>query len=369
MKIQVQLRPLLKLQASTWLDPLLMIGLLLLAGAGLFILGSASNLNRHVVMAQASRFALGFALLWVVSHISPARLKLWTPWLYAASTMLVVLVLILGEGRGASRWLDLGIIRFQPSELLKLTTPMMLAWFLAARPLPPSWRDLGIAGVLIAVPAALIAKQPDLGTAVLVAVSGGFVIFLSGVSWKRIGLLLLILMVAAPVAWHSMHAYQRQRVQTMLNPESDPLGSGWHIMQSEIAVGSGGVLGKGFLKGTQSQLEFLPEHTTDFIFAVVGEEFGLLGVLILLTLYGFIIWRSLWIAVHGHDTYARLLGGALAMSFFIYVLVNGGMISGLLPVVGVPLPLVSYGGTSAVTLLIGFGILMSIHAHRKLMPS
>lgn len=349
------------------LDLPLLAGLLLLAGTGLFFLSSAADLAWHTIGAQAARFALGFVLLYAVSRVSPMQLRRWTPWLYATSVALVMLVLVLGEGRGADRWLNLGIVRFQPSELLKLTTPMMVAWYLSQRPLPPDWRDLGVSLLLIAMPAGLIAVQPDLGTALLVAAAGAFALFLSGLSLRRIGLMLAVLAAMAPVGWHFMHDYQRERVLTMLNPESDPLGTGWHIIQSEIAVGSGGVFGKGFMHGTQAQLEFLPEHTTDFIFAVIGEEFGLVGVLALLAVYLFVIGRSLWIAINARDTYTRLLGGSLAMSFFVYVMVNGGMITGMLPVVGVPLPLVSYGGTSAVSLLTGFGVLMSIHAHRKFM--
>ncbi len=348
-------------------DVPLLLGLLALMATGLFFLSSAADLAWRTIGAQALRFALGFALLLVIARVPPAQFRRWTPWLYLSSVLMLVVVLLAGEGSGADRWLNLGVVRFQPSELLKLTMPMMVAWFLAQRPLPPSWRDMAVVLLMIAIPALLIAKQPDLGTAMLVVAAGGFALFLSGLTWRRIGLMLALLALLAPLAWHHMHDYQRERVLTLLNPESDPLGTGWHIIQSEIAVGSGGVFGKGFMRGTQAQLEFLPEHTTDFIFAVVGEEFGLVGVVLLLAIYLFIIGRSLWIAVNARDTYARLLGGSLALSFFVYVLVNGGMITGLLPVVGVPLPLVSYGGTSAVSLLAGFGMLMSIHAHRKLM--
>ena len=349
------------------LDLPLLAALLLLAALGLFFLASAADLSWRTIGGQALRFVIGFAVLYTIARVPPTQFRRWTPPLYAASLLLLLLVLVHGEGSGADRWLNLGVVRFQPSELLKLTMPMMVAWYLAQRPLPPSWRDTGAVLLLIALPAVLIAKQPDLGTALLVAMAGAFALFLSGLSLRRIGLMFAVLLALLPVAWHHMHDYQRERVLTLLNPESDPLGTGWHIIQSEIAVGSGGVLGKGFMQGTQAQLQFLPEHTTDFIFAVVGEEFGLVAVLLLLALYLFIIGRSLWIASNARDTYARLLGGALALSFFIYVLVNGGMISGLLPVVGVPLPLVSYGGTSAVSLLAGFGVLMSIHAHRKFM--
>ncbi|MGN2244968.1 rod shape-determining protein RodA [Frateuria sp. GZRR33] len=348
------------------IDLPLATGLLVLATVGLITLYSAGGGDLGLVGGQAARFVLGAALLLLISRIPPTVLRSWTPWLYAGSTALLVVVAILGEGRGADRWLDLGFMRFQPSELLKLTMPMMAAWYLHPRQLPPSWKDMAVVGLLIAIPAGLIAKQPDLGTALLVAAAGAFALFLSGMAWWRIGLLLGIAAAMVPVGWHFMHQYQRDRVLTLLNPEADPLGNGWHIIQSQIAVGSGGIFGKGWLHGTQSRLDFLPEHTTDFIFAVFSEEFGLVGVVCLLALYAFIIGRCLWIAMEARDTYSRLLAGAIAMSFFVYVFVNGGMIAGMLPVVGVPLPFVSYGGTSAVSLLSGFGVLMSIHANRKM---
>jgi rod shape determining protein RodA len=348
------------------IDLPLAMGLFALAMVGLVTLYSAGGGDLGLVGGQAARFVLGAALLLLISRIPPTVLRSWTPWLYAGSTALLVVVAILGEGRGADRWLDLGFMRFQPSELLKLTMPMMAAWYLHPRQLPPSWKDMAVVGLLIAIPAGLIAKQPDLGTALLVAGAGAFALFLSGVAWWRIGLLLGVVASMVPVGWHFMHQYQRDRVLTLLNPEADPLGNGWHIIQSQIAVGSGGIFGKGWMHGTQSRLEFLPEHTTDFIFAVFSEEFGLVGVACLLALYAFIIGRCLWIAMEARDTYSRLLAGAIGMSFFVYVFVNGGMITGMLPVVGVPLPFVSYGGTSAVSLLSGFGVLMSIHANRKM---
>lgn len=340
--------------------------LLLLMVTGLLTLYSASDMSTSVVLNQTLRLALGTGLLLIISRLPPTLLRSWTPWLYGLSVLLLVIVALLGEGRGAYRWLDLGFVRFQPSELLKLSVPMMVAWYLHPRRLPPSWWDLLAAALLVAVPAGLIAEQPDLGTALLVVAAGLFVLFLSGIQWWRIGALLAAVLASLPVAWHFLHDYQRQRVMMLLDPASDPLGSGWHIIQSKIAVGSGGLLGKGWHQGTQSHLEFLPEHTTDFILAVFAEEFGLIGVLLLFALYLFIIGRCLWIASQARDTWSRLLGGALAMSFFVYVVVNGGMVSGVLPVVGVPLPLISYGGTSAVSLLAGFGVLMSIHAHRKM---
>ncbi len=340
--------------------------LILLATAGLFTLYSAGDGSFALVGGQAGRFVLGGALLLLISRIPPSMLRNWTPWLYAGSTALLVLVALLGEGRGANRWLNLGVMRFQPSELLKLTMPMMVAWYLHPRQLPPRLKDIVVVGLLIAIPAALIAKQPDLGTAVLVAAAGAFALFLSGMAWWRIGLLVGAVGGMIPVGWHFLHQYQRDRVLTLLNPESDPLGNGWHIIQSQIAVGSGGIFGKGWQQSTQSRLDFLPEHTTDFIFAVFSEEFGLVGVIAILVLYAFIIGRCLWIAMEARDTYSRLLAGAIGMSFFVYVFVNGGMVAGMLPVVGVPMPMISYGGTSAVSLLVGFGVLMSIHANRKM---
>lgn len=346
-------------------DMPLLGALFLLAMIGVATQYSASDLDRDQAVAQGIRLVLGGTLMALISRIPPSTLRNWTPWLFAGSVVLLVLVAVLGEGKGAHRWLDLRVVRFQPSELLKLTMPMMVAWYLHQRPLPPNWSTLGVVGLLIAVPAGLIAEQPDLGTALLIVASGLFGVFLAGLAWWRIGVILGTVAAAAPVAWNFLHEYQRNRVRMLLDPDSDPLGLGWHIIQSKIAVGSGGVWGKGWHNSTQSRLEFLPEHTTDFILAVFAEEWGLVGVLLLLALYVFIIGRSLWIATNARDTYSRLLAGSITMVFFVYVFVNGGMISGMLPVVGVPLPLVSYGGTSAVSLLAGFGVLMSIHAHRK----
>ena len=350
------------------LDLPLLGALLLLATIGLATLYSASNLDRHMVINQGLRFVLGGVLMLLIARVPPTVLRNWTPWLYMASLLLLMVVAVLGQGRGAHRWLDLKIMRFQPSELVKLTLPMMAAWYLHARELPPRWTALAALALLIGAPALLIARQPDLGTALLVVASGVFAVFLAGLAWWRIGVALAARASAAPQARPNKHEYQRNPLLMFLNPEYDPLGNGWHIIQSEIAVGSGGWLGKGWHQGTQSQLEFLPEHTTDFIFAVFSEEWGLIGVLLLLALYIFIVGRGLWIASNARDTYSRLLAGSISMAFFVYVMVNGGMITGLLPVVGVPLPLISYGGTSAVSLLAGFGVLMSIHSHRRLLP-
>ena len=291
-------------------------------------------------------------------------------WIYGAGLILLIAVLLVGEeGKGAQRWLNLGVVRFQPSELMKIAVPLLVAAYLAERPLPPTFSRLTVCFLMVVIPALLIAKQPDLGTALLIASSGLIVIFLSGISWKLIISFLLAAASALPVLWYAMHDYQRQRVLTFLNPESDPLGSGYHIIQSKIAIGSGGLFGRGWLEGTQSQLAFLPERSTDFIFSVIAEEFGLVGVGLLLLLYLAIAGRGLYIASQAQSSFARLLAGSISLTFLVYVIVNVGMVTGLLPVVGVPLPLVSYGGTSMVTLLAGFGILMSIHTHRRMMTS
>ncbi|MCB1788968.1 MAG: rod shape-determining protein RodA [Gammaproteobacteria bacterium] len=352
------------------IDLPLLVGLLLLCGFGLIVLYSASGENLGQVERQAVRIVLAFFVMLAIAQISPGTLRRWSPSLYAIGVLMLVAVLVFGEvGKGAQRWLDLGIVRFQPSEMVKLAVPLMIAWFLAEQRLPPRWRRLLIAAVLIVIPVLLIAKQPDLGTALLVASAGIFVLFLAGISWRLIGALAVGGAAAAPVVWYLMRDYQRQRVLTFLDPENDPLGAGYHIIQSKIAIGSGGLYGKGWLNGTQSQLDFLPERHTDFIFAVLAEEFGLIGVLILLALYLFVIARGLYIATRAQDTFTRLLAGSLILEFFVYLFVNTGMVSGLLPVVGVPLPLVSYGGTSLVTLMAGFGMLMSIHTHRRLLPT
>ncbi len=356
--------------AGLHLDLPLLSGLILLCSFGLIVLYSASDQSMVQVERQLIRLGLAFAVMVIVAQIPPQQLRYWSPWLFAIGILMLIAVLVFGHiGKGAQRWLDLGLFRFQPSELMKLAVPMMVAWFLSEARLPPDWRRLLIAALLIIIPVLMIAKQPDLGTSLLVASAGIFVLFLAGVRWRLIGSFVALLGALAPVLWYLMRDYQRQRVLTFLNPENDPLGSGYHIIQSKIAIGSGGIYGKGWLNGTQSHLDFLPESSTDFIFAVLAEEFGLAGILVLLAIYLFIILRGLYIATQAHDTYGRLLGGALTLVVFVYLFVNTGMVTGLLPVVGVPLPLVSYGGTSLVTLMAGFGILMSIHTHRKLLPT
>jgi len=349
------------------IDPVLLVGLLLLMAAGLGILYSASDGSVEIVQRQVVRLALAFVVMFVVAQIPQQQLYIWAPWFFALGIILLVLVIIAGDvGKGAQRWLDLYVIRFQPSEMMKLVSPMMIAWYLCEKPFPPKFTSLFVALGLVVLPTMLIAKQPDLGTALLVAAAGFFVIFLGGIRWRVLFGALFTMLALIPVLWQFMHDYQKQRVLTMLDPGSDPLGSGYHIIQSKIAIGSGGIYGKGWLNGTQSQLDFLPERTTDFIYAVFAEEFGLMGAIVLLSLYAFIIIRGLYIAAHAKDSFGRLLAGSLSLTFFVYLFVNVGMVSGILPVVGVPLPLVSYGGTSMVTLMAGFGMLMSISTHRRL---
>jgi len=348
------------------IDPTLFISLLLLCTLGLAVLYSATSGEMAAITRQSIRFGLGFLALLLLAQIPPKELARWSPWLYLVGVGLLVVVMLIGySGKGAQRWIDIGIVRFQPSELLKIFLPMMIAWYYSAKPMPPNFFQIIVAFVFIAIPAGLVLQQPDLGTALLISFGGLCVIFLAGIRWKLLALFGGAALAAMPMFWYYLHDYQRQRILTMLNPESDPLGTGYHIIQSKIAIGSGGLYGKGWLNGTQSQLDFIPERSTDFVFAVFSEEFGFFGVILLLCAYGFIVMRGLSIAVRAQDTYSRLLAGSLSLSFFAYFLVNMGMVSGLLPVVGVPLPLISYGGTSAVTILAAFGILMSIHSHRK----
>jgi len=349
-------------------DGPLLGGLLLISIFGLFVLYSAAGENLQLLINQAIRLGVALVAMLMVAQLPPDFLRRWTPWAYLVGLVLLVLVLTKGDvGQGARRWLDVGV-RFQPSEAMKLAVPMMTAWYLHDRQIPPKIRHLAVIALLIAIPTYMIAKQPDLGTSLLIAASGIIVIILAGVSFKLIFGLGVLTVPGAIVLWNFMQDYQKQRVLTLLNPDSDPLGAGYNIIQSKIAIGSGGLFGKGWTNGSQAHLEFLPERHTDFIFAVLGEEFGLLGVLGLLILYMFVICRGLYIAVQAHDTYSRLLAGSISLTFLVYVFVNTAMVTGLVPVVGVPLPLVSFGGTSMVTLMAGFGILMSIHSHRKLLP-
>jgi rod shape determining protein RodA len=359
-----------RLLSDLRLDPLLFTGLLAIALLGLLILYSASGQNFAMARGQFLRLVLGLVTMLILARVAPKYLRMFAPWAYVVGVLLLLVVAIVGDvGKGAQRWLDLGVIRFQPSEMMKLAVPMMCAWFLHDRPLPPDVKYVLLLGIFILVPVGLIAEQPDLGTALLIACSGVFVVLLAGLRARVIVAVAALLPIAAWIGWGFLHDYQRKRVLTFLNPETDPLGAGYHIIQSQIAIGSGGVFGKGWMNGSQAQLEFLPERSTDFIFAVIGEEFGFLGLLLLLGLYLFVIGRGLFMALECQDTFARLVAGSISLTFFVYVFVNAGMVSGLLPVVGVPLPLVSFGGTSMVTLMAGFGILMSLHSHRKLVGS
>jgi rod shape determining protein RodA len=339
--------------------------LLALMAIGLAVLYSAADNSPRMVMAQGARFGVGLAAMWALSRMPPTQLRNWTPAVFAVSLIPLVAVLFIGDGKHGNHWIDLGVIYFQPAELLKLSLPMMVAWYLNREPLPPRLGTVLIAGLIIGVPTLLILQQPDFGTGMLVAASGAFALYLAGLPWWWFGAAIGGVAAVAPVAWlWLLRPYQKDRILTFLDPESDPLGTGWNIIQSKIAIGGGGLTGKGWGEGTQSHLNYLPEHTTDFIFAVLAEEFGWIGVAVVLALYLLVVGRCLWIASEARDGYSRLIAGALGLAFFVYVIVNGGMISGLLPVVGVPMPLLSYGGTSAVSLLAGLGVVMAVRAHR-----
>ena len=353
------------------IDLPLWIGIILLSAMGMVVLYSAGDKSVELLNRQFVRLFIAFIVMLAVAQISPAALKHWAPWMFGIGLLMLVAVLAFGEiGKGAQRWLNLGIFRFQPSELMKIAVPIMTAWYLSEAPLPPRRLRIIIATIIVMVPTILIAKQPDLGTALLVASSGIFVLLLAGLGWRLIFSVIVLMAASTPFFWnYLLHDYQRQRIITLFQPESDPLGSGYHIIQSTIAIGSGGLYGKGWLNGTQSHLDFLPERSTDFVFAVFSEEFGFLGTLLLLAVYIAIISRGIIIAVNAQDTFSRLLAGSLTLTFFVYVFVNIGMVSGILPVVGLPLPLISYGGTSMVTIMAAFGILMSIQTHRKLVSA
>ena len=349
------------------LDKTLFYALLTLAAISLFVVYSGSAKDVSATAGHFIRLLLGFTILLVVAQIRPEVLERWSPYVFIVGMLLLIAVLAIGViGKGAQRWLHLGVIRFQPAEVMKLAVPMMLSWFLARGNLPPTLPKLGLAFLLMAIPAFMIIKQPDLGTALLVFGAGVFVLFLGGMRWRIIIGLLVAIAVGAPFAWNHLHDYQRQRVLTLFDPEADPLGTGYHTIQSMIAVGSGGIYGKGWLNSSQAHLDYLPESSTDFIFAVYAEEFGLLGSLLLVSIYSIIVARGLLIAYLAKDTYTRLLAGSLSLTFFLYFFVNMGMVTGILPIVGVPLPVMSYGGTSIVTIMAAFGILMSIQTHRKI---
>ncbi len=349
------------------IDPVLTGLLVAVMAIGLAVIYSASDQDTGTVIRQLVRYGAGFAVLLLATQVPANVYRSWAPWVYFIGLLLLVAVLFAGVGRGAQRWLDLGIVRFQPAEIMKLAVPMMMAAWLHARPLPPGLFSIGGALALMAVPVLLIARQPDLGTAVLVGAGGLGVLFLAGLRKRYIFGMAVALLAAIPAVWVNLLDYQKNRVITFLNPESDPLGQGWNIIQSKIAVGSGGLTGKGWLAGSQSHLEFLPEPHTDFAFSVLAEEFGFVGVVVVLGLYLAIISRALFLAGQCRDSFSRMFCGGLVVLFFLYVAVNAGMVSGLLPVVGVPLPLISYGGTSAVTILAGFGIIMGLYSRRRFM--
>ncbi len=350
------------------IDGWLLLILLVLAAGGLFVLYSASGKNWDILLKQASSFGLGLLAMFIVAQIEPRFMARWVPLAYLGGTAMLLYVELFGyTAMGATRWINIpGVIRFQPSEFMKLIMPATIAWYLARGSLPPRLKHICISLLLIGIPFVLVLIQPDLGTSMLILASGAFVLFMGGLRWRWIFTAVAAAVPVAVAMWHFvLHDYQKRRVHTFLDPESDPLGSGWNIIQSKAAIGSGGVFGKGWLQGTQSHLDFLPESHTDFIIAVLSEEFGLIGICLLLMVYLVLIGRGLFITAQAQTLFGKLLAGSITMTFFVYVFVNIGMVSGLLPVVGVPLPFISYGGTSLVTLLTGFGVLMSIHTHRK----
>ncbi|AEW44423.1 rod shape determining protein RodA [Serratia symbiotica str. 'Cinara cedri'] len=355
--------------AKIHIDPTLLFLILALLIYSIFMMWSACGQDTSMMDRKIAQIIIGLIVLGVMAQIPPRVYEIWAPYLYILSIILLILVDISGQiSKGAQRWLELGFIRFQPSEIAKISVPLMAARFMNRDLCPPSLKNTGIALVLILLPALLVAAQPDLGTSILIAAAGLFVLFLAGISWKLITIAIILMAVFIPVQWFFlMHGYQRERIMMLLDPESDPLGAGYHIIQSKIAIGSGGLIGKGWLHGTQSQLEFLPERHTDFIFAVLAEELGLIGVLVLLMLYLLMIIRGLMIAASAQTIFGRVMVGGLILILFVYVFINIGMVSGIVPVVGIPLPLVSYGGSALIVLMAGFGIIMSIHTHRKIL--
>ncbi|CAL1328988.1 peptidoglycan glycosyltransferase MrdB [Candidatus Providencia siddallii] len=333
----------------------------------IFVMWSACGQDIYKIEKKITQIISGIIIMFLMAQISPRIYEKLAIHLFIFCIILLILANIFGEiTKGAQRWLDFGFIRFQPSEIAKIAVPLMIARFINRNSYPPSSKKTLIALIIISIPTLLVAIQPDLGTAILIALSGIFVLFLAGISWKLIIISIIILSLFIPFLWYFlMHDYQRSRIIMLLNPDSDPLGAGYHIIQSKIAIGSGGFTGKGWLQGTQSQLEFLPERHTDFIFAVLAEELGLIGVLILLTLYILLVIRCLYIANNAQNTFGRIIVGSLTLIFFIYCFVNIGMVSGILPIVGIPLPLMSYGGSALIVLMSSFGIIMSIHTNKK----
>lgn len=351
------------------IDPIFLLLVLAILTYSLFIIWSASGQSETMMDNKILQVILGLGVMLVFAQLSPRFYEKISPYLYVVCLIFLILVDIFGyTSKGAQRWLDLGVIRFQPGELAKIAVPLMVARFINRDTCPPSFLNVLISFVLTLIPTLLVAMQPDLGTSLLIFASGLFIIFLAGMSWRLIALAFAGVMAFIPIMWYFlMHDYQRDRVLTLLNPESDPLHKGYHIIQSKIAIGSGGLWGKGWMQGTQSQLEFLPERHTDFIFAVLAEEFGFIGVSILVALYLCLILRGCFIAAQAQTLFGRVLVGGLMMILFVYIFVNIGMVSGILPVVGVPLPLISYGGSALVVLMASFGLVMSVQTHRKLL--
>lgn len=359
-----------KIWKSSHLDFLLLLGVLALVTFGFIILYSAGNQNLSLLRHQLFSFTLAFAAMCLFAQIPTYRYQSLVPWAYGIALLLLIAVISVGViNKGAQRWLNIGLLRFQPSEIMKLVVPMMLAWYLRNKVFPLHAKDLFVCCLIIALPVLIIAKQPDLSTAILVTATGAFVLLLAGVTWRLIIGITSLIVIATPIIWHFMHAYQKARLFTFLSPEHDPYGKGYNIIQSKIAIGSGGWLGKGWLLGSQAHLQFLPEHATDFIFAVCGEEFGFIGCIFLLGLFLYIVGRGLYLSACAQDTFTRLLAGSLSLSFFASFFINICMVVGILPVVGLPLPLVSYGGSSLVIFMSGFGIIMSTQTHRKLIGS
>lgn len=352
------------------IDRQLLLGICLLLMTSLLVLYSADNASWDRPLSQLRNIVVALLCMWIVAKLPLHYLLRAAVPIYLLGMALLVGVALFGEiSHGARRWLNLGVMTIQPSELMKIGVPMMMAWYFERHEATLTLKNYFIAALLLFMPVLLIIRQPDLGTALLISASGFYVLFLAGLSWRVIGAMFVAGIASAPVMWSMMHAYQRHRIMMLFDPSQDALGTGYHTIQASIAVGSGGILGKGYLHGTQTHLDFLPERTTDFIFAVYSEEFGLIGNLILLSFYAFIIWRGFVITSHASTYFTRLMAGSITLTFATYAFVNMAMVSGILPVVGVPLPLISYGGTSMLTLMLGFGMLMSIETHKKLVKT
>ena len=361
------LKPSEGLQQRLHIDFPLFLAFMAIFMVSLTTIYSASNSSIDAVVNQGIKILISISAMVVVAQFSPLSYARVGPWLYFLCLVLLILVLVIGETRnGATRWLNIGIISFQPSELMKIAMPLMIARYISRGALPPDVSSVALSIIIVLIPSYLIMEEPDLGTSILIAFSGLVVIFLSGLKKRYLAIAFALFLAYLPFMWSSIHPFQKKRVLSFLNPESDPLGSGYHLIQSKIAIGSGGLFGKGWLNSTQGQLDFLPERTTDFIFAILAEEFGFLGVSLLIGIYLFIIWRGIMIAINAQDLFSRLLASSISLTFFVYVFVNIAMTTGLLPVVGVPLPLISSGGTSMVTIMVGLGMLMSVQTHRRL---